>query len=86
MPVSQAACPAAFKSQAGCVTRTGFLRQELTADGRCDETRGGRTHAYRDASGSTATASTTWTTSVSGRTGGFEGDELHHAGHVMRRG
>ncbi|WP_411760629.1 Atu4866 domain-containing protein [Streptomyces tunisiensis] len=47
MPVSQAACPAAFKSQAGCVTRTGFLHQELTADGRYDETRGGRTHAYQ---------------------------------------
>ncbi|MFZ4245584.1 Atu4866 domain-containing protein [Streptomyces griseoincarnatus] len=29
------------------MTRTGFLHQELTADGRYDETRGGRTHAYQ---------------------------------------
>ncbi|MGA5444736.1 Atu4866 domain-containing protein [Streptomyces griseoincarnatus] len=29
------------------MTRTGFLHQELTADGRYDETRGGRTHAHQ---------------------------------------
>ncbi len=29
------------------VDRTGYLHQELTADGRYDETRAGRKHAYR---------------------------------------
>lgn len=29
------------------VDETGFLHQELTADGRYDETRGGRPHAYQ---------------------------------------
>ncbi|MFI1884433.1 Atu4866 domain-containing protein [Streptomyces jumonjinensis] len=29
------------------IDRNGFLHQELTADGRYDETRGGRPHAYR---------------------------------------
>ncbi|MBL6279199.1 Atu4866 domain-containing protein [Micromonospora fiedleri] len=31
------------------VDETGFLHQELTADGRYDETRGGRPHAYQGA-------------------------------------
>ncbi|MGY1523778.1 Atu4866 domain-containing protein [Streptomyces sp. MN3] len=68
------------------MTRTGFLRQELTADVRYDETRRGRTHAhqgrfwvdgdrvdYLDDLGFRAY-------------GEFKGDELHHAGYVTKRG
>ncbi|MFE9663136.1 Atu4866 domain-containing protein [Streptomyces sp. NPDC005955] len=64
--------------------RNGFLHQELTADGRYDETRGGRPHAYqgrywidgdridyRDDLGFWAY-------------GEFRDDELHHAGYVMK--
>jgi hypothetical protein len=67
------------------VDRTGFLHQDLTAVGRYDETRGGRPHAfggrywidgdridYLDDLGFWAF-------------GEFRGDELHHAGYVMRR-
>jgi Agrobacterium tumefaciens protein Atu4866 len=66
------------------VDQTDFLHQELTADGRYDETRGGRPHAsqgsywvegdrvdYLDDLGFWAY-------------GEFRGDELHHAGYVMR--
>lgn len=63
-----------------------FLHQELTADGRYDETRGGRPHAY---------AGRYW---IDGDRidylddlgfwafGEFRGDELHHAGYAMRLG
>ncbi|AUS81072.1 amidohydrolase [Actinoalloteichus sp. AHMU CJ021] len=62
-----------------------FLHQELTAEGRYDETRGGRTHAfegrywvrgdridYLDDLGFWAF-------------GEFDGDTLHHAGYTLRR-
>ncbi|MFF7186700.1 Atu4866 domain-containing protein [Streptomyces sp. NPDC008222] len=68
------------------IDRNDFLHQELTADGRYDETRGGRPHAYQgrywidgdridylDDLGF-------WTY------GEFQGDELHHAGYVMKLG
>lgn len=64
---------------------TGFLLQELGADGRYDETRGGRKHAftgrywvegdwidYLDDLGFWAF-------------GTFDGEVLHHAGYAMRR-
>ncbi|MFI6704925.1 Atu4866 domain-containing protein [Nonomuraea sp. NPDC050478] len=62
-----------------------FLHQELTADGRYDETRGGRAHAYQGRY---------W---IDGERidylddlgfwafGQFDGDTLHHAGYTMRR-
>ncbi len=43
-----------------------FVHQHLTTDGRYDETRGGRPHAYQARTGSPATESTTATTSDSG--------------------
>jgi hypothetical protein len=65
------------------VDTTGFLVQELTEDGRYDETRGGRPHAfqgrywidgdridYLDDLGFYAF-------------GQFDGDQLHHAGYTM---
>ncbi|WJK43574.1 Atu4866 domain-containing protein [Solwaraspora sp. WMMA2056] len=67
------------------VDETGFIHQELTADGRYDETRGGRPHAYqgsfwihgdrivyRDDLGFWAY-------------GRFVDDVLHHAGYVFHR-
>lgn len=67
------------------VDSTGFLVQELGADGRYDETRGGRKHAF---------AGRYW---VEGdwidylddlgfwAFGTFDGEVLHHAGYTMRR-
>ncbi|WP_077800893.1 Atu4866 domain-containing protein [Streptomyces sp. JHA26] len=68
------------------IDREDFLHQELTVDGRYDETRGGRPHAYQgrfwidddridylDDLGFWAY-------------GEFRGDELHHAGYVMKLG
>ena len=66
------------------VDQSDFLHQELTADGRYDETRGGRPHAYQGRY---------W---VEGNRidylddlgfwayGELRGDELHHVGYVMR--
>ncbi|MFD7226045.1 Atu4866 domain-containing protein [Streptomyces sp. NPDC059892] len=68
------------------IDRNDFPHQELTADGRYDETRGGRPHAYRGRY---------W---IDGDRidylddlgfwvyGEFRGDELHHAGYVMKLG
>nr|WP_093944490.1 Atu4866 domain-containing protein [Actinoalloteichus hoggarensis] len=67
------------------IDETGFLHQHLDADGRYDETRGGREHAfqgryridgdridYQDDLGFWAF-------------GTFTGDVLHHAGYTLRR-
>ncbi|MFY1651316.1 Atu4866 domain-containing protein [Solwaraspora sp. WMMB762] len=67
------------------IDETGFIHQELTADGRYDETRGGRPHAYqgsfwihgdrivyRDDLGFWAY-------------GRFSDDVLHHAGYAFHR-
>lgn len=68
------------------IDRNNFLHQKLTADGRYDETRGGRPHAYQGRY---------W---IDGHRidylddlgfwayGEFQGDELHHAGYVMKHG
>ncbi|SDG48370.1 protein Atu4866 [Lentzea fradiae] len=67
------------------IDESGFLHQHLTADGRYDETRGGREHAFQGRY-----------TIIGDRIeylddlgfwafGDFVGDELHHAGYVMRR-
>ncbi|MGI5373614.1 Atu4866 domain-containing protein [Streptomyces sp. CA-251387] len=68
------------------IDRNDFLHQELTVDGRYDEARGGRPHAYQgrfwidgdridylDDLGFWAYEE-------------FQGDELHHAGYVMKLG
>ncbi|GAA0937963.1 Atu4866 domain-containing protein [Nonomuraea longicatena] len=68
------------------IDRKDFLHQELTAEGRYDETRGGRPHAYQgrywidddridylDDLGFWAY-------------GQFRDDELHHAGYIMKLG
>ncbi len=67
------------------IDESDFLHQELTADGRYDETRGGRSHAFQGRF---------W---ISGDRidyvddlgfwafGEFRGDELHHAGYTMRQ-
>lgn len=66
------------------IDRTGYLHQALDPQGRYDETRAGRRHAwtgqywvqgdrivYLDDTGFWAF-------------GEFDGEELHHAGYVMR--
>ncbi|WP_279329134.1 Atu4866 domain-containing protein [Streptomyces sp. OS603R] len=68
------------------MTRTGLLRQELTADGRYDETRGGRTHAHQGRFWIDGDRVDDLDDLGFRRTGGTKGDELHHAGHVMKRG
>ncbi|WP_241563216.1 Atu4866 domain-containing protein [Streptomyces sp. E1N211] len=68
------------------MTRTSFLHQELTADGRYDETRGGRTHAYQGRFWIDGDR-VDYLDDLGFRAyGGFTGDELQHAGHVMKRG
>ncbi|MCA2202400.1 Atu4866 domain-containing protein [Streptomyces griseoincarnatus] len=68
------------------MTRTGFLRQELTADVRCDETRGGRTHARQGRFWIDGDRVDYLDDLRFWAYGEFKGDELHHAGHVMKRG
>ncbi|RPE27159.1 putative ligand-binding protein with streptavidin-like fold [Streptomyces sp. Ag109_O5-1] len=50
------------------IDRNDFLHQELSADGRYDETGAAARTPTRAATGSTASASATWTTSASGPT------------------
>lgn len=47
--VTEAPGPSASQHLGTWVDSTGFIHQHLTADGRYDETRGGRRHAYRGA-------------------------------------
>ena len=67
------------------VDRTGHIHQELTADGRYDETRGGRRHAYRGAfriDGDRIVYRDDLGFWAYGR---FAGEVLHHGGYVFTR-
>ncbi len=63
-----------------------FLHQELTADGRYDETRGGRPHAYRGRYWIDGDRIDYLDDLGFWAVGYFRGDELHHVGYVMRLG
>ncbi|EHR62294.1 Atu4866 domain-containing protein [Saccharomonospora cyanea] len=67
------------------IDREGFLHQELTADGRYDETRGGRPHAYQGRFWIDGDRIDYLDDLGFWAYGQFEGDELHHAGYVMKR-
>lgn len=66
------------------VDQTDFLHQELTADGRYDETRGGRPHAYQGRYWVDGDRVDYLDDLGFWAYGEFRGDELHHAGYVMR--
>ncbi len=68
------------------IDREGFLHQELTADGRYDETRGGRPHAYQGRYWVDGDRIDYLDDLGFWAFGEFRGDELHHAGYVMKLG
>ncbi|MFD7499098.1 Atu4866 domain-containing protein [Streptomyces sp. NPDC059832] len=68
------------------IDRNGFLHQELTADGRYDETRGGRPHAYQGRYWIDGNRIDYLDDLGFWAYGEFQGDELHHAGYVMKLG
>ncbi|PNV31192.1 amidohydrolase [Streptomyces sp. DH-12] len=68
------------------IDRNDFLHQELTADGRYDETRGGRPHAYQGRFWIDGDRIDYLDDLGFWAYGEFRGDELHHAGYVMKRG
>lgn len=63
-----------------------FLHQELTADGRYDETRGGRPHAYQGRYWIDGDRIDYLDDLGFWAYGEFRGDELHHASYVMKLG
>ncbi|MBK3570475.1 Atu4866 domain-containing protein [Streptomyces sp. MBT62] len=68
------------------IDENGFLHQELTADGRYDETRGGRPHAYEGRYWIDGDRIDYLDDLGFWAFGEFRGDELHHAGYAMRLG
>ncbi|MET7574761.1 Atu4866 domain-containing protein [Streptomyces sp. NPDC005492] len=62
------------------------LHQELTADGRYDETRGGRPHAYEGRYWIDGDRIDYLVDLGFWAFGEFRGEELHHAGYTMRLG
>ncbi|MEV5999715.1 Atu4866 domain-containing protein [Streptomyces griseomycini] len=68
------------------IDREDFLHQELTADGRYDETRGGRRHAYQGRFWIDGDRIDYLDDLGFWAYGEFKGDELHHAGYVMKLG
>lgn len=68
------------------IDRQDFLHQELTADGRYDETRGGRPHAYQGRFWIDGDRIDYLDDLGFWAYGEFKGDELHHAGYVMKLG
>ncbi|CAL9592094.1 hypothetical protein SUDANB121_05278 [Nocardiopsis dassonvillei] len=63
-----------------------FLHQELTADGRYDETRGGRPHAYQGRYWIDGDRIDYLDDLGFWAVGYFRGDELHHVGYIMQLG
>lgn len=63
-----------------------FLHQELTPDGRYDETRGGRPHAYQGRYWIDGDRIDYLDDLGFWAYGEFRGNELHHAGYVMKLG
>ncbi|MFF2643225.1 Atu4866 domain-containing protein [Streptomyces niveus] len=68
------------------IDTNGFLHQELTADGRYDETRGGRPHAYQGRYWIDGDRIDYLDDLGFWAFGEFRGEELHHAGYVMKLG
>ncbi|MFJ4648230.1 Atu4866 domain-containing protein [Streptomyces bobili] len=68
------------------IDREDFLHQELTADGRYDETRGGRPHAYQGRYWIDGDRIDYLDDLGFWAFGEFVGEELHHAGYVMKLG
>ncbi|PZR53384.1 amidohydrolase [Xylanimonas oleitrophica] len=66
------------------IDKNDFLYQELTADGRYDETRGGRPHAYQGRYWVDGDRIDYLDDLGFWAYGEFRGDELHHAGYVMK--
>ncbi|WP_405534772.1 Atu4866 domain-containing protein [Streptomyces sp. NBC_00075] len=66
------------------IDRNDFLHQELTADGRYDETRGGRPHAYQGRYWIDGDRIDYLDDLGFWAYGAFQYDELHHAGYVMK--
>ncbi|GIJ44071.1 hypothetical protein Val02_09570 [Virgisporangium aliadipatigenens] len=67
------------------IDATGHIHQELTADGRYDETRGGRRHAYRGAFRITGDRIVYRDDLGFWAYGRFDGEVLHHAGYTFTR-
>ncbi|MCZ2805915.1 Atu4866 domain-containing protein [Modestobacter sp. VKM Ac-2983] len=67
------------------VDETGSIHQELTADGRYDETRGGRPHAYQGAFWLSGDRIVYRDDLGFWAYGSFEDGVLHHGGYVFRR-
>lgn len=68
------------------IDQNDFLHQELTADGRYDETRGGRPHAYEGRYWIDGDRIDYLDDLGFWAFGEFRGEELHHAGYAMRLG
>ncbi|MDR7274138.1 Atu4866 domain-containing protein [Catenuloplanes atrovinosus] len=68
------------------VDRTGYIRQELTADGRYDETRAGRRHAYQGAFRIDGDRIVYRDDQGFWAYGRFADGVLHHAGYTFDRG
>ena len=68
------------------IDRTGYLYQELDAQGRYDETRAGRKHAWTGRFWVQGDQIVYLDDTSFWAFGEFAGDWLHHAGYVMRRG
>jgi len=66
------------------IDKNDFLHQELTADGRYDETRGGRPHAYQGRYWIDGDRIDYLDDLGFWAFGEFQGEELHHAGYAMR--
>ncbi|MDP9796253.1 hypothetical protein J2S43_004765 [Catenuloplanes nepalensis] len=67
------------------VDTTGYIEQELTADGRYDETRAGRRHAYRGAFRIDGDRIVYRDDQGFWAYGRFSGGLLHHAGYTFER-
>lgn len=68
------------------IDENGFLHQELTPDGRYDETRGGRPHAYEGRYWIDGDRIDYLDDLGFWAFGEFRGGELRHAGYAMRLG
>ncbi|MEV6497825.1 Atu4866 domain-containing protein [Streptomyces prunicolor] len=68
------------------IDQNDFLHQELTPDGRYDETRGGRPHAYEGRYWIDGNRIDYLDDLGFWAFGEFRGEELHHAGYAMRLG
>ncbi|WP_159942993.1 MULTISPECIES: Atu4866 domain-containing protein [unclassified Nocardiopsis] len=67
------------------IDETGFIHQELTADGRYDEARGGRPHAYQGSFWTEGDRIVYRDDLGFWAYGRFVDDVLHHAGYVFHR-